>query len=312
MQVPCALFANLGANDGRAAERWESISAEMERTLPQGSRITTFRPPAGIEPLVKAALNDGFQCFITAGGDGSANFLLNLLMRATGENARHLWLGGIGLGSSNDFIKPKIHFINGLPTRLNHENAMAVDVGKATMLDAAGNLQTRYFIANASLGVTAEANWRFNQGDPFIDFFKNKWTDIAILYTAIRTIWAFRNFPARLIFEDKTEDMRLSNLAVLKSPYVSGSFRFDDPVEREDGFLGVNICRDMRKTELLGTLAGLARGRFRGRPKTMSLAARQLSVQMEMPVALEMDGEVFQTREVQFSVLPKALNLLGL
>ena len=312
MPFPCALFVNLDANGGRAAKRWEKIAAEVEHTLPQGSRIATFCPPTNIEPLVKAALEDGFQGFISAGGDGSANFLLNLLMRETGENARHLWLGGIGLGSSNDFIKPKAHFIHDLPTRLDWENTMAVDVGKAAMLDAAGNWQTRYFIANASLGVTAEANWRFNHGDAFIRFFKNRWTDLAILYTAVRTIWAFRNFPAQLIFEEKTYETTLSNLAVLKSPFVSGSFRFDDPVERDDGFLGIDICLDMGKLELLGTLVGLAKGRFRDRPKTMSLATKHLTVRMDRPVAIEMDGEVFQTAEVQFSVISKALNLFGL
>lgn len=312
MSTPCALFANLGANGGRAAKRWANIAAEVENLLPQGSRWATFYPPADIQPLVKTALSDGFRCFISAGGDGSANFLLNLLMREMGENTRHLWLGGIGLGSSNDFIKPKAHFIKGLPTRLNWATGMAVDVGKAVFLDANGHWQTRYFIANASLGVTAEANWRFNNGDSFIRFFKNRWTDLAILYTAVRTIWAFQNFPAQLIFEEKTYETTLSNLAVLKSPFVSGSFRFDDPVERDDGFLGLDICLDMGKLELLGTLAGLAKGQFRGRPKTMNLATKHLTVRMDRPVAIEMDGEVFQTAEVHFSVIPKALNLLGL
>ncbi len=312
MPTKCALFANLGANGGRATKRWANIAQEVENMLPQGSRLATFYPPADIEPLVKTALADGFRCFVSAGGDGSANFLLQLLMRETGENARHLWLGGIGLGSSNDFIKPKVHFIHSLPTRLNWENAMPVDIGKAEWLDAGGKWQTRYFIANASLGVTAEANWRFNKGDLFIRFFKNRWTELAIIYTAVRTIWAFRNFPAQLVWEEKTYQTKLSNLAVLKSPFVSGSFRFDDPVQRDDGLLGVDICLNMSKLELLGTLAGLAKGRFRGRPKTMVFSTNQLHIQTDKPVALEMDGEVYQASEVHFSVIPKALNLLGL
>lgn len=312
MPTKCVVFVNLDANGSRAAERWARIGPELGHVLPQGSRTISFHPPENIESQVKTALADGFCGLVSAGGDGSANYLLNLLMRETGENARHLWLGGIGLGSSNDFIKPKTHFIHGLPTRLNWENAMPVDVGKAEWLDAGGKWQMRYFIANASLGVTAQANWFFNHGDWFIRFFKNRWTDLSILYTAVRTIWAFQNFPARLTFEGKTLDQHLSNLAVLKSPFVSGSFRFDDPVERDDGLLGVDICLDMSKMELLGTLVGLAKGRFRGRPKTMIFPTNQLHVQTDTAVALEMDGEVFQAYEVRFSVIPKAINLLGL
>jgi diacylglycerol kinase (ATP) len=312
MLAPCFLLVNLDANGGRAAKRWADIAAELGHVLPQASRMVSFRPPENTVPMVKTALEEGFCGFISAGGDGSANFLLNLLMRETGEKAGHLWLGGIGLGSSNDFIKPITHFIHELPTRLNWETAMAVDVGKAVFMDVAGRWQTHYFIANSSMGVTAEANWRFNQGDPFIRFFKNKWTDLAILYTAIRTILTYRNYPVSLTYEGNTRFERLSNLSVLKSPYVSGSFHFDDPVQRDDGLLGVDICLNMSKMELLSTLIGLAKGRFRGRPKTVNLSLRQISVRMASPVALEMDGEVFQATEVHFSLIPKAINLLGL
>jgi diacylglycerol kinase family enzyme len=312
MPTKYAVLVNLDANNGRAARRWERIAAEVAALLPPGTRVIKFHPPTDLGSILNDLFADGFQGFISAGGDGSANFLLNLLMQYSGENARHFWLGGIGLGSSNDFIKPKQHFLQCLPTRLDQQNARWVDVGKAKFLDTSGVWQTRYFIANASLGVTAEANWFFNHGDGFIRFVKDRWTDLAIIYAALRTIFRFQNFPATLTLEQETLETKLSNLAILKRPYVSGSFHFDDPVRRDDGFFGLNACLDMKKTELLGVLAGLAKGRFRGRPKTLSVAVKTLSVCMQTPVALEMDGEVFQTSQVQFSVLPKSITLMGL
>lgn len=312
MPVPCAVLVNLGANNGRAARRWEDIAHEATRLLPAGSRIVAFHPGMDVVPEVKTLLDEGCTFFVSAGGDGSVNFLLNLLMRHTGEQARCLSLGGIGLGSSNDFIKPKLHFIKDLPTRLDGQHAALADVGKAEFVTPEGDRQTRYFIANASMGVTAEANWLFNHGDWFIRFSKDRWTNLAILYTAVRTILGFENFPASLRYDDQNLEVSLSNLAVLKSPYVSGSFHFDDPVQRNNGFFGLNLCLGMKKIELLRTLAGLAKGRFRGRPKTLSVATKSLSLHTPSPVALEMDGEVVQTREVHFSVIPEALTLLGL
>jgi diacylglycerol kinase family enzyme len=312
MQIKYGVLINLNANSGRAASRWDNIAATVAEVLPKDTRFIPFRPPDDMAPLVQGLLQEGFLRFISAGGDGSANYLLNLLLQHTGENAKHLMIGGIGLGSSNDFIKPKQHFINGLPIRLDAAQAMLVDVGKAEFLTDNSGWQTRYFIANASLGVTAEANWFFNHGDRFLRFFNNKWTDLAIIYAALRTILRFRNFPATLIFEDKILETHLSNLAILKSSYVSGSFHFDDPVQRDDGFLGINACLEMSKWALVGTLIGLAKGRFRGRPQTLSKAAKMLTVRMPYPVALEMDGEVFQTSEVRFSVLPSAIQLMGL
>jgi diacylglycerol kinase family enzyme len=312
MPTKYAVLVNLAANNGRAARRWESIAAEVVLRLPLDTQVISFRPPTDIKPKLNGLLQAGIQGFVSAGGDGSANILLNQLMRQTGENARQLTLGGIGLGSSNDFIKPKQHFLKGLPTRLEVQNASLVDVGKAEFRDGNGDWQTQYFIANASLGVTAEANWFFNHGDWFLRVTKDRWTDLAIVYAALRTIIRFENFHATLTFEQEKLETKLSNLAILKSPYVSGSFHFDDPVQRDDGFLGLNVCLDMKKTELLGVLAGLAKGRFRGRPKTFSIAKKDLSVQTQTPVALEMDGEIYQTTEVRFPVIPKAIRLMGL
>lgn len=310
--IKYAVFVNLAANNGRAARRWEQISASVLDQLPEGTQVVVFQSATSMESAFKNMLDEGVQVFVSAGGDGSANYLLNSLMQLTGEHVPQLWLGGIGLGSSNDFIKPKQHFIQGIPTRLNWATAKAVDVGKADYLLPTGQWQSRFFIANASLGVTAEANWFFNHGDWFLRATKDRWVDAAILYAAVRTILGFRNFQATLDFNGKLLETKLSNLAVLKSAFVSGSFHFDDPVQQDDGFLGLNVCLDMTKMELLRVLIGLARGQFRGLPKTRSEAIRQLKVRMSEPVALEMDGEVFQTTEVHFSVRPKAIHLLGL
>lgn len=308
----CAVLVNLDANNGRAAQRWESIASEIMALLPPNPFIIKFHLPTDLESILNDLLADGYKVFVSAGGDGSANFLLNLLMRFSGEDARHFWLGGIGLGSSNDFIKPKQHSLGGLPTRLDHQNARLVDVGKVEFLDPLGEWHTRYFITSASFGVTAEANWFFNHDDGFIRFTKNRWTDLTIIYAALCAILRFQNYPASLTLEQETLELKLSNLTVLKSPYVSGSFHFDDTVQRDDGFFGLNVCMDMKKIELLGVFAGLAKGRFRGRPKTLSLAVKKLSVRMQAPVAMEMDGEVFQTSQAEFSVLPKAITLMGL
>lgn len=310
MASKCVIFVNLDANNGRAAQRWRKIAASVAKIFP-ADVVELFQTGTDMEPKVQEMLAKGFGRFVSAGGDGSANFLLNMLLRLTGENARHITLGGIGLGSSNDFIKPRRNGIMGLPTRLDTQNTTLVDVGKA-VFQTGGVSQTRYFIANASLGVTAQANWLFNHGDWFIRHTKDRWTDLAILYTAVKTILAYQNFPAELENEGKYQTLMLSNLAVLKSPFVSGSFHFDDPVQRDDGFLGVNICLDMDKVALIGTLRGLARGRFRGRPKTTQFATKAISLNMPFPVALEMDGEVFQAQSVQFSVLPGAIQLMGL
>jgi diacylglycerol kinase family enzyme len=307
-----AVLVNLAANDGRAAARWESISREVLERLPPDTLIHHFRPPENVESLVRVWLDQGVDAFISAGGDGSANYLLNLLMRHSREHAEQLWLGGIGLGSSNDFVKPKQHFIQELPVRLDVKTAAPADVGKAEWQTESGETHSCYFMANASMGVTANANWLFNHGDTVIRFLKNRWTDGAILYAALRTILGHRNLHALLAANDREYDIQLSNLAVLKSPYVSGSFCYDDPVTRNDGQLGINICTDMGAPGLIRVLYGLSKGQFRGRPHTLSFATRDLRVHTTRAAALELDGEVVQCNSVRFTVCPGAIRLMAL
>lgn len=307
-----AVLVNLAANDGRAASRWETVAPELLERLPPNTLVHSFRQGESVEPLVRVWLDQGVDAFISAGGDGSANYLLNLLMRHTGEQAGRFWLGGIGLGSSNDFIKPKQHFIQDLPIRLNVETAALTDVGKAEWQTESGETHSRFFLANASMGVTANANWFFNHGDAVIRFLKKRWTDGAILYAALRSILGHRNLHTLLAANDKEYDMQLSNLAVLKSPYVSGSFCYDDPVTRNDGMLGINICSDMGALGLIQVLYELSKGQFRGRPHTQSFATRDLRVHTMHAAALELDGEVVQCKSVRFTVYPGAIRLMGL
>ena len=307
-----AVLVNLAANDGRADARWESVAPEVLERLPPGTAVHAFRPPEDVAPLVRAWLDQGVDAFISAGGDGSANYLLNLLMRHNGEHAEQLWLGGIGLGSSNDFVKPKEHFIQDLPIRLDMENAAPADVGKAEWSTEGGETRQQYFLANASMGVTANANWLFNPGDSVIRFLKKRWTNGAILYAALRSILGHHNLPAILEADGQQQSFRLSNLAVLKSPYVSGSFCYDDPVTRNDGLLGINVCADMGPVRLIRVLYGLSQGRFRGSPHTLSFTTRDLRVHTTRAAALELDGEVAQCRSVRFTVCPGAIQLMGL
>lgn len=307
-----AVLVNVAANDGRAAQRWESVAGDLAELLPPDTQVHCFVPPVDLSSLVRELLDQGYRGFISAGGDGSANHLLNILMRHCGEHAEHLWLGGIGLGSSNDFIKPKKHLLRGLPTRMDAQNAELADVGKVEWQTETGEKRMAYFIANASMGVTAEANWQFNHGDAVIRFLKKRWTDAAILYAALSTILRHRNIPVMLSANNTKNQIQLSNLAVLKSPYVSGSFCYDDPVMRNDGKFGVNICMNMGLLALVRVLYGLSKGRFRGQSNTLSFAATSLHLHPARPAALELDGEVFQCSSAQFTVCPGAIRLMAL
>ena len=88
------------------------------------------------------------NCFISAGGDGALNHLVNILHRIFGPDLSHVTVGGIGLGSSNDFIKPAKTTINKVPIRLNFENIQKQDLGIVRFRDKKKADSSRHQVFN--------------------------------------------------------------------------------------------------------------------------------------------------------------------
>lgn len=263
-----------------------------------------------MERIVRRAAQGGERFFVAAGGDGTVQQLAHALMTLPAPSP--LCLGAIGLGSSNDFHKPRqrAEHVAGRPCKLERARARLRDVGVLTYARPSGPDATRYWLLNGSVGVTAEANAFFNAPSAALRHLKTQSTAAAIVYAALRTILRYR--PRRLLLGDgerRVRPARVTNLAVLKSPYCSGSFRYEVPLSLRSGTLHVHLSEGMSLLRTLQTLLHLARGRSQDLPGTRSWTTSQLLVEGEEPFAVEFDGEVIRTRRARFSVRPRALEV---
>ncbi|HEX9956786.1 MAG TPA: diacylglycerol kinase family protein, partial [Fibrella sp.] len=223
------LFLNEAANNEAGGRKWDSIAKAVLARLPADAEVIRYRPGFDLEALLRPRLKTGQEyALLSAGGDGSLHHLLNTLIRIGGESCPDVYLGGIGLGSSNDFYKPVQQAIQGVPVRIDPTKTIQTDVGRVRYEQPDGQFQTRYFLINASLGITAQANHLFNEGDWFIRPMKNRWVGLTIQYTALKTILTYKDQSLRLGFDDgPVESLQLTNLNLLKNPHVSGSFRYE-------------------------------------------------------------------------------------
>lgn len=306
------LLINEAANNGTGARKWASISKDVLARLPSDTEVIPFQPGSDLETLLRLrlAINDDYS-LLSAGGDGSLHYLLNTLIRIRGEQVGNIYLGAIGLGSSNDFHKPVQQAIQGVPVRIDPTNTILADVGRATYEQADGRIQMRYFLINASLGITAQANHLFNEGDWFIRSMKNRWVGLTIQYTALKTILTYKDQSLTLsLDDDPAKSLQLTNLNLLKNPHVSGSFRYEQAIQPDDGQFGLNYCHELSLPETLQLMNDLQQGRFAGKPKRVSTFVRKLQAQSAEPVPLEMDGEVVLTRNCTIDLLPRAIHLM--
>lgn len=248
------------------------------------------------------ALDSGVRTFAAAGGDGTISALVDALTRNdAGVPTEELLFGAVGLGSSNDYHKPFDTVVAKVPLRVDPSSPGWRDICAVRYTDEATQREVlRHFVVSASMGITSEANAFFNDGDALMKKLKRLSTGAAIAYAALRTIAKYRNIPVRIHLGSEQIDAPMTNLCVLKTQYVSGSFRLDVPVACDDGAMGVALAHGLSRSGAIRTLLGMLRGRFVGLPGRRFESCRELVVESEAPAALELDGEVFRTRRVRF------------
>lgn len=303
---------NPSAGGGKALQKWNRFESSLREYL--GSMTTrVVEGRTDVMELVARMISEGETRFIAAGGDGTVNLLLESIMEYASPDVRpNLKLGAVGIGSSNDFQKPisQGEKIDGIPCRINFDSTVLRDVGVLVYEDDEGDLHRRYWIVNASVGVTAEANLFFNRYIRVMNSLKHSATNAAILYAALHTLATYRNREMKIHLEDEQEIQTcVTNLGVVKSPHFSGNFCYDSPFEHDSGRFYVHLCENMPMLTTLLTLRALSRRKFSGLPLTRSWRSRWLTVRSDQPFAVEFDGEVTTTLCASFSVIQKGLQV---
>lgn len=299
------LMINPKAGGGTALQKW----SRMERDLSREHRIAvevvddTVRLPELVEQGVAA----GHRTFLAGGGDGTVNALADVLLRSFVHDRI---LGAIGLGSSNDFHKPFRSRHGGVPCRIDAEHSCLQDVGRLDITDVHGNTTVRYWLVNSSIGVTADANRRFNDGGGLLGLLKRVSTGAAIGTAALTTIVSNRSRELTVAVDGwPLGERRYRNLAFFKNPNFAGCLSYGAGPDPADGTFRFCAVGGVSFPALVRILAGLARGRFPTRWGTRSQDAFSAEVYGEEPFAVEFDGEVTDALSVTVSVIPRRLEV---
>lgn len=302
------VFLNPNCDYGQGKKKWERLAPEIQSYW-GNFKIEEIESPGALPAQLKKAALAGERFFVAAGGDGTVNLVANALLELA--LARHgVVLGAIGLGSSNDFHKPfkAQNFIEDVPVRLDRDQSLDCDLIQVKYKKGAQPFQKRYCLINASIGITAEANAFYNSRQTWLEFIQRFSVEAAIVASALKTIFTFRNIPSLLNSEYfGLTRLFLTNLSVIKNPHFAGGLCYDTIINPDDGKMEINLCYDMSRLEAVKTLVKLYKHRFIGQPKTESWSETSFSISSRRPFALEMDGEVVEADYAEFSLIPQAL-----
>jgi diacylglycerol kinase (ATP) len=305
------ILVNLDANNKRAGKKWSFVSEKVLSKLPSDTKVIEYHIPFDIKQcLYDQIIGAKVNCIISAGGDGSANIILNEVVRLQDSNGLELTMGFIGLGSSNDILKPSETIFGDIRVKINLNKVIKADLGVASLIDQNDKHSKRYFLANSSIGVGAVANWLFNQGNFIVRFLKPRWLNLAITYVTLKSILNFKNYSIELQYQDIKRKFIVSHMSIIKNPHISGDLKFDQEIAPDDGKLGLNICENMNKLELIRVLVDLKQGIFSGKPKRSSIYIEQLKIKPCGIIPVELDGEIELVKKIYYTIYPGAINIL--
>lgn len=304
------VFVNPRSGSGSGLVRWRRIEHEMHKRFGEFHTVVLDSPDA-IRRGLRFGRVPGDGRVVAAGGDGTANAVVQTLLSAPPSYAATYILGAIGLGSSNDFHKPwsDTPSIGGLPARLDFARATWCDAGRL-VFGSDGTVSTRYFFLNASAGITAEGNCRFNQPGPVLAALKRMSVPAAIFYAAVTSLLAYRNTPVTITLPGSDPvAVPLTNIGILKSPYFSGDLHYDVARNHENGKFIVISCERMNIPERIQLFRSLLRGTTDGLPGIRSWSTPSITLESASPMAIEFDGETVFTASAHFEVVPHALRV---
>jgi YegS/Rv2252/BmrU family lipid kinase len=230
--------------------------------------LTEF--PEHATSLAKKALEDGFDVIVAAGGDGTANEVLNGIMTA-GESKKHSTvLGVIPVGRGNDFA-----FSMGIPmdvdescTLLAHDPQMKIDVGRVVSERYPNGL---YFGNGVGMGF-----------DAMVGFVAAKMRIsgmLSYLVAAVKTMFIYFTAPqVELTLDGTTSTLNALMISIMNGRRMGGSFMMTPHSKPNDGVFDLCIVREVPRGQMPGLMGLVMKGTQETHPAVTTARAKQISL----------------------------------
>ena len=272
--------------------------------------VRTERPWHAAE-LAQEAIVSGYDVVVAAGGDGTANEVLNGLMQA-GHGRRPApaveegtcAMGILCVGRGNDFA-----YGMGIPTDLEagcralaQDHRRTVDVGRVT-----GGLypQGRYFGNGVGIGFDAVVGF---------EAVKMTWLTgfPSYIVAVLKTIFLYYKAPlAKIEYDGQTITQPSLMVSIMNGQRMGGGFMMAPEGKPDDGLFDLCIAHEVSRARIFGLVPHFMKGTHVGREPITMAQARRVTISSPDDLVAHMDGEVLCTdaHRIECEILPRRLRV---
>lgn len=299
-RIRIGFIVNPVAGAGRGQARWTGLRNQFCQDGVKEKLLFTSQPGDG----VRYAQDLGRECdvVVAVGGDGTLFEVASGLLLSGATNTL---LGIVPLGTGNDAAcLCGINDVEQARLALRGERTKALDVIRI-QCQRRGMPLTRHALLYGGVGITSEVA---NRTTPRVKrIFGQR---LAYPVGALRAIWSYTASRMRVTCDGQTWENRFLLVCASNGELSGGGMKLAPGARMDDGLLNVNVCEAVGRWAAVRLLWRVCRGRHITHRKVRYLTARTLTVEPDLPLDVEADGEFVGQTPVHFEAMPGALQVL--
>lgn len=295
------------ANKGSAQRRWPQWRQKLEAIVGPLDVVATSGPGEGTA-LARAALADGVQRLIAAGGDGTVNEVMNGMVADGRMTTSDAVLCPLPLGTANELCRALGHLAapDGAVRAIASGRTRAIDVIRTDFQGFDGRPATRYGYLVASFGGAATISHRTSA---------SRWLKKLgqIAYFLMTPVVTMTYKPRRVTvqIDGATPDTRtMFSGMVASAENGGGGMKLAPGALFDDGLLDFVEFGELSRSEVLfKVLPGVYEGRHVTHPKVFTHRGRTFRFECAQETLVDLDGETVGHLPLTVSVLHRALRV---
>ncbi len=306
--MPARVLVIANPRGGASGRRFERVKQQIAATLDEDFELESTRGPRDASRIAREAVRTGVERIVVAGGDGtSSEVVTGILAAGLGEEVE---IALLPMGSGCDFPRSL-----GLPrdavacaALLESGERRRVDAGRIVFQDATGVSRTRYFLNEASFGLSGSTVTRVSEAG------KRHGARLAFALGTVSAIWNYVQPCVRVTVDERVVHEGPISLVTASNGRFFGSGMEVAPAARiDDGELDCVLVDRMSTPRLLRRFPSIYAGRHLQLPEVEHRRASRVCAEaLAGEALLEMDGEPLGALPVEIEVVPGAIGLFGL
>ena len=304
------VVVNPMASVGKSGKDWPEIKQLLVDEGIEFDDILTEYPRHAIEIVRNAIVEQGYRKFISVGGDGTNNEVINGIFTQDVVPTTKITMAALPIGTGNDWRRTfniPLEY-DEVVKIIKAGHTFAHDVGKLTYYND-GDPKIRYFLNAAGTGldemVCSSTNLMKQQG---------KGGTIRYLISLVKCMLKYKVSHVQIEVDDQLVfDDNILSVSVGNCRYNGGGMMMMPDAIPDDGLLDVTAIRQVSIFKFAANVKNIYDGTFIKKiDEVKTFKGKRIRIVSIPPHSLmvETEGENLNNSPFDFEILPKAINMV--